>query len=124
MGQINPAYQTLTTAGAGTLTAALLLGQEIIRSGPGGPVADTFDTAANILAALTASLSGFGGASWFVDYVNLTAYSLTLTAPAGGNFTLQGASAVIPEHSVARLLINVTAGGVVTVSVLYRVDYA
>jgi hypothetical protein len=118
--QIQPQNGTLTTVGAGTLTAALLLGQNITRTGPTGPVADTFDTAANILAALTQSISGFGGAAWYVTYYNDSTQTITLTAPAGGNFTLNGASAAIPTDTVAELLIVVSAAGAVTVTVLYR----
>lgn len=117
---IQPQNGTLTTVGAGTLTAALLLGKNITRTGPTGPVADTFDTAANILAALVASLSGFGGAAWYVNYYNASAQTITLTAPAGGNFTLNGASAAIPTDTAAALLIVVSPGGAVTVTVLYR----
>lgn len=120
MSQIQPANGLLTTVGAGTLTAALLLGQNITRSGPTGAFADTFDTTALILAALSGTVSGFGGAAWYVSYVNTTAYVATLTAPAGGSFTLNGQSAAIPANSVAELLIVVTAAGVVTVTVLYR----
>ncbi len=117
---ISPANGTLTTIGAGTLTAALLAGQNITRSGPTGDAADTFDTAANIVAGLNGSASGFGGASWECEYYNTTAYNLTLTAPAGGNFTLNGHSAVIPATTTAQLLIVVSAAGAVTVTVISR----
>jgi hypothetical protein len=123
MQTIQPANGTLTTVGAGTLTAALLAGENITRSGPTGAFADTFDTAANIQAALNQAASGFGGAAWYVTYNNTTAYVGTLTAPAGGNFTLNGQSAAIPASSVAELLIVVTSAGAVTVTVLYRVAY-
>lgn len=117
---IAPQNGTLTTVGAGTLTAALLAGQNITRTGPTGNFADTFDTAANITAGLDASISGFGGANWEVTYYNDTAYIATLTAPSGGNFTLNGASAAIPANSVANLIVAVTAAGAVTVTVLNR----
>lgn len=117
---IQPANGTLTTVGAATLTAALLLGENITRTGPTGDFADTFDTAALIQAALTQSVAGFGGAAWYVTYYNASAHTGTLTAPAGGNFTLNGASAAIPTDTVAELLIVVTPAGAVTVTVLYR----
>ena len=119
-GVISPLNGTLTTVGAGTLTAALLLGQNITRTGPTGAAADTFDTAANIAAALNQTQSGFGGASWFVNYYNASAETITLMAPAGGNFTLNGAAAAIPTDTLAVLLIIVSAAGAVTVTVLYR----
>lgn len=120
MSQINPANGVLTTAGAGTLTAALLAGRNITRSGPTGVFADTFDTAALIGAALGAGVNGFGGASFLVTYYNTTAFVATLTAPAGGNFTLNGASAAVPATSIAQLLVVVSVSGAVTVSVIYR----
>jgi hypothetical protein len=120
MSTLQAANGTLTTVGAGTLTAALLCGQNITRTGPTGAFADTFDTAANIVAALSASSSGFGGAQWYVTYYNDTVYTATLTAPGGGNFTLNGASAAVPANSIAELLIVVTVAGAVTVTVLYR----
>ena len=115
-----PTNGTLTTVGAGVLTAALLAGQFITRSGPTGDAADTFDTAANILAGLDQSISGFGGAAWECAYYNTTAHNLTLTAPAGGNFTLNGQSAIIPTDTVVTLLIVVSAAGTVTVTVFNR----
>ena len=124
MSQLQPANGTLTTVGAGTLTAALLAGENITRTGPTGNFADTFDTAANIVAALGGNVSGFGGSAWYVTYVNQTAYIATLTAPAGGNFTLNGASAAIPATSIAELLVVVSAAGAVTVTVLYRASYS
>lgn len=124
VGTLQPLNGTLTTVGAGTLAAALLLGENITRTGPTGAFADTFDTAALINAALNQSASGFGGTAWYVTYVNNTAYVATLTAPAGGSFTLNGQSAAIPASSVAELLVTVSAGGAVTVTVLYRFSYS
>lgn len=120
MTQIQPANGTLTTVGAGTLTAALLAGQNITRTGPSGDFADTFDTAALIVAALSANVNGFGGAAWECTYYNASAHTGTLTAPAGGNFTLNGASAAIPTATVAGLLIVVSPAGAVTVTVISR----
>lgn len=117
---IQPQNGALTTVGAGTLLAALLAGQFVTRSGPTGDFADTFDTAANIAAGLNQSISGFGGAAWEVEYYNTTAHNATLTAPAGGNFTLNGQSAVIPATTVATLIISVSASGAVTVTVFNR----
>jgi hypothetical protein len=120
MIQIIPANGTLTTVGAGTLTAALLAGQLITRTGPTGDFADTFDTAALIAAALNQSVSGFGGAAWQCEYYNTTAHVGTLTAPGGGNFTLNGASAAVPAASVANLVIVVSPAGAVTITVINR----
>lgn len=114
----------LTTVGPGTITAALLEGQTITRTGPTGAFADTFDTAANILASLNVSASGYGGSNFQCLYLNTTAFVATLTAPAGGNFTLQAgyaaATAAIPATTGARLLVQVSVSGAVTITVLYR----
>lgn len=122
MVQISPQNGTLTTVGAGVLTAALLAGQNITRTGPVAPFVDTFDTAALITAGLSAS-NGFGGAAWYCTYINKTASVGTLTAPAGGNFTLNGFSAAIPATSVAELLIVVSPAGAVTVTIITRYVY-
>lgn len=77
---------TLTTVGAGTLTAALLLGGVIYRTGPSGAVADTFDTPGNILTALGAGGPNgpdiVPGIGFKCRYMNASAFTLTLTAPA------------------------------------------
>lgn len=115
---LNPTTANLTTAGNGLLTAALLLGGSINRSGATGDYTDTTDTAANIAAAL----QGMGaGASWRCTYVNTVAHIATIAAGTG--VTLGGASAAIPASSAAELLITVGPGGAVTMTVLYRVAY-
>lgn len=120
MVSIQPVNGTLTATVGATLTAALLAGQFITRSGPTGDFADTFDTAALIAAALNQSISGFGGAAWEVTYYNTTAHVATLTAPAGANFTLNGQSAAVPATSVATLIIAVLGSGAVTVTIFNR----
>ena len=84
----------LTTAGAGTLTAALLINSLLNRTGPTAGFTDTTDTAANIIAALagqnfvgTGSPGGAGGVqpgtTWRLRYVNGVAYAMTLAAGTG-----------------------------------------
>src|SRR5690348_14321496 len=48
----------ITTVGNGTLTAAGLVGGQILRTGPTAVYTDTTDTAANIVTALGEFLSG------------------------------------------------------------------
>jgi hypothetical protein len=110
---LNPTVTAVTTVGAGTLTAAALLSANILRSGPTGAFADSFDTAANIIAAV-----GVPSGSFDVTYVNNTAYVATLTASTG--VTLAGASAAIPANSAAALLVVLSPAGTVTITVLYR----
>lgn len=77
----------LVTAGAGTITAALLApGTTIVRTGPGAAFNDTFDTTANILAAYPEFEIG---QSWTVDYVNTVAFAATFVA-GDANTTLTG----------------------------------
>lgn len=109
---LNPSVAAITAVGAATLTAANLLTTNILRSGPAGAFADTFDTAANIATA------AFAGAAWNIDYVNNSASVATLTAGTG--VTLAGASPAIPANSLATLLVQVISPTAVTVTVLYR----
>lgn len=75
---------TLTTAGAGTVTAALITKNLIIRSGPVGAVADTTDTASAIIAAIPGCMAGD---AWVLRYQNTTAQILTMTAGTGVTVT-------------------------------------
>ena len=70
----------ITTAGAGTLTAAALVGGLITRTGPSAAYTDTTDTAANIVAALPEFVSG---ATFFIRIKNSTPYLETLAAGSG-----------------------------------------
>lgn len=78
----------ITTAGAGTLTAAALVGGFILRSGPGGNYNDTTDTATNILAAYPGARVGD---SFEFTHVNGVAFIATIVAGAG--VTLAGTTA-------------------------------
>lgn len=79
---------TLTTAGAGAVTAALLTKNLVIRSGPVGAVADTTDTATAIIAALNSTYGSVSaGDAWVLRYVNTTGQVLTMTAGAGVTVT-------------------------------------
>lgn len=100
-------YQAaLATAGAGTVTAAMITAGIIRRTGPGGAFNDTFDTADAILQALApmqaAGLSvipaagvpnSYGpgikpGVSFNFLYRNTVAFAMTAVAPANGGFVL------------------------------------
>jgi hypothetical protein len=85
----------ITTAGAGVLAAAALLGGQIARSGPTAAFTDTTDTAANIATAAGGFVSGF---NFTVTIKNATIYTETLAAGAG--VTLPG-SILIPPLSAA-----------------------
>lgn len=71
---------SITTVGAGTLTAAALLGGLITRTGPVAAYTDTTDTAAAIVALLgTLNV----GATFNVIIKNATAFTQTLAAGTG-----------------------------------------
>lgn len=93
---------TLTTAGAGSITGAILANNIINRTGPTGAVADTFDTASNILAAVPGCQQGD---SWRVKYINTVAFALTLTANTGVTIT---GNATVNASSVKEFLVTVT----------------
>lgn len=91
---------SLSTAGAGTVTAAMLYGRLIVRSGnPGAAFADTLDTAANIVAAVpNASV----GTSFLVWFSNTTAFKDTITG--NGSVTVSGNPIVQPGGFAVGLL--------------------
>lgn len=84
----------ISTAGAGTLTAAALVGDQILRTGPVAAYTDTTDTAALIVAAFP---GGLAAGSNIVRIKNATAFVQTLAAGTG--VTLP-ATVVIPPFSV------------------------
>src|SRR5438309_596389 len=109
----------LTTVGAGTLTAALLLGGIINRTGPTAGYIDTTDTAANIIAALISQYSyqaantGLSGGvaasvglSTRLRFINTVAFANTTAAGTG--VTLVNAS--VSASSVKEFLIQITNG--------------
>src|SRR3990167_8474816 len=78
----------ITTVGAGTLTAAGIVGGLIMRTGPTGAYNDTTDTAAAIIALLD---NPAVGDSWEFTIVNGVAYAGTMVA--GDSVTLAGVTA-------------------------------
>jgi hypothetical protein len=77
---------SLTTVGAGTITAAALVGGSIIRGGAQSstPFTDTTDTAAAIIAAMPNPVTG---QSWEFTYSNNTNAVSTLAAGSGVTLT-------------------------------------
>lgn len=71
---------SLTTAGDGTITAALIANGIVRRTGPGGAYADTTDTAENIRIALGTPPNG---SSFFFLHCNDVAQAMTFTAGVG-----------------------------------------
>lgn len=101
-GEPQKQNNTLTTAGAGTLTAALLLGALIVRSGPTAAFTDTTDTAANIISAIqTGAPSAAIGFSFDVYIVNNTGNANTTgyaqTIAGGTGVTASGLLSIAPN---------------------------
>ena len=94
----------ITAAGNGTLTAASLVGGQIVRTGPTAAYTDTTDTAANIAAALGSVLNV--GQTFLMRIKNATKWPQTLAAGAG--VTLPG-TILIPPFSIGNYF--ATMGG-------------
>lgn len=95
---------TITGASGATITAADLVGGRITRSGPGGAVSDTFDTAANIIAAIPNAVVG---SRFRCLYDQTTVYAITLLAGTG--ITIRGITSV--TNAVVEIIGVVTNTG-------------
>lgn len=98
----------ISTVGAGTLTAAGLVGQVITRSGSVAAYTDTTDTATNIIAAMPNTQIG---QSFIVEIKNTVAFAETITGGTG--VTVSGIS-IVPPNSVGRFLVTYTAAATAT----------
>ena len=100
----------ITTAGAGTLTAAGIVGGLIVRSGPTGAYSDTTDTATAIIALLDNPATGD---SWEFSIVNGVAFIGTMLAGAG--VTLAGTTDNAASK-VRRYHAQVTGASTITIT--------
>lgn len=101
----------ISTAGAGTLTAAGIVGGLIMRTGPTGAYDDTTDTATAILALLD---NPAVGDSWEFTHVNGVAHIATMVAGAG--VTLAGTTANAASKA-RRYQVQVTDTGTPAVTI-------
>lgn len=103
----------LTTVGAGTITAAGIVGKITSRGGAQSATAfsDTTDSAANIIAALPSGAPN--GSSFVWRYENTTDGAATILAGVG--VTLAGA-VVVPKGCWLEYLVVKTSGTVVTIT--------
>ena len=108
---LDPTVTTITTVGAGLLTAAAIVGGVIVRSGSVAAYSDTTDTAVAIIAALPTGAQV--GTAWKLEIKNLTAFSETLVAGVG--VTLSGNKDVIPPNSVGSYLVTYVSASSVTI---------
>lgn len=98
----------ITTVGNGTLTAAGLVGGEIVRTGPVAAFSDATDTAANIIAALPGVVVG---SSFNILIKNATAYTQTITAGTG--VTLPN-TVITPPFAVNNYVATVSTASTLT----------
>lgn len=99
----------ITTVGNGTLTAAGLVGGEIVRSGPTGVYTDATDTAANIIAALPGAVVG---SSFSILIKNTTAFTQTITAGTG--VTLPP-TVIVPAFAVLNYIATIATASTITI---------
>ncbi len=104
---VGRANTNISTAGAGTLTGASIVGGVITRTGPSGAFTDTTATAAQIYAAA----GNVAGISFFVSVRNTTAFVETIAA--GSGVTLTG-NAVVNANSVATYLVTIASSSATT----------
>lgn len=99
---------TISTVGNGTLTAAGLVGGEIVRQGPVADFSDATDTAVAIVAALPGAVVG---SSFSILIKNATQYTQTITAGAG--VTLPS-TVITPAFSVNNYVASITSATAIT----------
>lgn len=104
----------ITTVGDGTLTAAALVGGEVLRSGPTAAFTDTTATAAQIVAALPSFISG---SSFLVLIKNTTLFPMALSA--GTNVTLPTTTLVGPFSLAAYIAVIGGTAAVPTVTLTH-----
>ena len=97
----------ITTIGAGTLTAAGIIGGLITRSGSTAAYTDTTATAA-LIAAAGATV----GMSWILKIKNTVAFAETVT---GGTGVTVSGIAIVPALSVGEFLVTLTGATTATV---------
>lgn len=97
----------ITTVGNGTLTAASLVGGEVLRSGPVAAFSDATDTA----AAIVAQPGVIVGSSFNILVKNTTAFPETITAGSGVTLPV---TTIVPPFSVTNYVATVVSTTAVT----------
>lgn len=103
---------SISTVGAGTLTAAGIVGGVILRTGSTAAYTDTTATGAEIDAVF--SYGGITGSSWILKIRNAVAFPETIAAGASG-VTLAG-NLIVPPNSVGEFLVERTAAETYTIT--------
>lgn len=106
------AIQALTTVGAGTITAALMMTGILRRTGPAGGYTDTFDSAANIVAAMAGQTGNnanvLPGSSFRFMFINGVAQAMTAAAGTGIvlGTNVNVAASIVREYLVSVISAN------------------
>lgn len=108
----------ITTVGNGTLTAASLIGGQVLRTGPVAAFTDTTDTAVNIVAALPSFVAN---QTFIIRIKNATAFTQTIAAGAGVTLPV---TVIIPAFSVGEYYATVTSATAVTLTHLITAPIA
>lgn len=104
------AHTSLATVGAGTYLAAALLSGKIVRDPSGAGRTDTFDSAANIVAALPGAAVGDEIRCLILNDAD-AAETITLGVPASGAFATTNKTHTIAQNGMAEVIIRLTNVG-------------
>ncbi len=115
----DPIITALSTVGAGTITAAGIVGTFVSRTGAqvSAPFTDTTDTANAIVAAQTGAAVGD---SFVFTYQNLTNAVATIS---GGSGVTVSVITIVPPNSFASWLTTYTATSTITMAGVYQGYY-
>lgn len=115
-GSIVETLTALTTVGAGTITAAGIVGKATNRTGSTAAYTDTTDTAANLFTAMTGA---FNTMAFEYTYYNNTLGLATITGGTGVTVTAGSVSnALVPPACWARFLVTLTSNAAATMQVV------
>lgn len=104
---VDPTQGALATVGAGTLTAQVMAGDLVYRTGPTAGYTDTTDTAANIELSFGAAMDI--GDTKLIAYSNQVAFAATIAGGTG--VTLTSTKATIAASAQSFILLKKTGAG-------------
>lgn len=111
----NLTVSDITTAGAGTYTAAHIAGGVITRDPAGGARTDTTDTAAELIDALGLQENGETGVCYLINTAD-AAEAITLAGGTG--VTVSNSGQTVGQNESAILLFRRTSSSAVTLYVI------
>lgn len=109
------AVANVTTAGAGTYTAAQIAGGVITRDPAGGARTDTTDTATALITALGLREDGESATCYLINTADAAE---TITLAGGTNVTLSNVGQTLAQNESALLLFVRTGAAAVTLYIL------